>query len=55
MTNKHESVLYIGITNSLSRRVYEHRSGEIPGLTADYCCSRVVYYEHYNVATYAMS
>ena len=51
MTNKHESVLYIGITNSLSRRVYEHRSGEIPGFTADYRCSRLVYYEHYNQAT----
>jgi putative endonuclease len=36
MTNKLDSVLYIGMTNDLTRRVSEHQSGEIPGFTADY-------------------
>jgi len=48
MTNKHETVLYIGLTNDLARRVYEHRSGEIPGFTADYCCKHLIYYEHHS-------
>jgi predicted GIY-YIG superfamily endonuclease len=35
VTNQHDSVLYIGITNSLTRRISEHRSGELPGFTAE--------------------
>ena len=48
MTNRHDSVLYIGMTNDLSRRIGEHRSGEIPGFTADYQCHKLVYHEHYS-------
>jgi putative endonuclease len=47
MTNQHNAVLYIGMTNSLDRRVYEHRQGEMPGFTADYRCYRLIYWEHY--------
>jgi putative endonuclease len=46
MTNKHRTVLYIGITDDLIRRVGEHRGGEIPGFTASYRCKELVYYEH---------
>jgi putative endonuclease len=46
VTNEHESVLYIGLTNDLARRISEHRAGEIPGFTADYRCRKLVYYEH---------
>ena len=48
MTNQHDSVLYIGMTNDLSRRISEHRSGEISGFTADYQCHKLVYHEHYS-------
>jgi len=48
MTNQHDSVLYIGMTNDLSRRISEHRSGEVPGFTADYQCHKLVYHEHYS-------
>ena len=48
MTNQHDSVLYIGMTNDLSRRISEHRSGEVPGFTADYRCHKLVYHEHYS-------
>jgi putative endonuclease len=48
VTNQHDSVLYIGMTNSLARRISEHRSGELPGFTADYRCHKLIYYEHYS-------
>ena len=46
MTNEHETVLYIGMTNDLAKRVSEHRAGEIAGFTADYRCKKLIYYEH---------
>jgi putative endonuclease len=46
MTNKHHTVLYIGMTDDLARRVSEHRTGEIPGFTASYRCKKLVYYEY---------
>jgi len=48
MTNRHDSVLYIGMTNDLARRISEHRSGEFSGFTADYRCYKLIYYEHYS-------
>jgi putative endonuclease len=48
ITNKVDSVLYIGMTNDLARRVCEHQSGEIPGFTADYRCHKLVYWEYYS-------
>jgi len=43
MTNRHDSVLYIGMTNDLSRRIASIKSGEIPGFTADLQCHKLVY------------
>ena len=41
--------LYTGITNSLDRRVYEHKQHlMIPGFTAKYDCTRLVYFEQYS-------
>ena len=48
VTNQTDSVLYTGVTNDLSRRLSEHRLGEIPGFTADYRCHKLVYWEHYS-------
>ena len=48
VTNKGRTTLYIGITNSLMRRVSQHRQGEIPGFSARYNTNRLVYYEPYN-------
>lgn len=46
MTNDHDIVLYIGMTNDLARRIREHRAGQIPGFTADFRCRKLLYYEH---------
>lgn len=38
-------VLYIGVTNNLERRLFEHRQKLVPGFTAKYSVKRLVYYE----------
>jgi len=38
--------LYIGITNNLERRVWEHQHDLIPGFTKKYQCHKLVYCEH---------
>ena len=48
MTNKGRTTLYTGITNSLVRRVSQHRQGESSGFSKRYNTNRLVYYEHFN-------
>jgi len=37
--------LYIGVTNDLQRRSYEHREGLIDGFTKKYDCKKLIYFE----------
>lgn len=39
--------LYIGMTNDLRRRAYEHRNGLVQGFTQKYQCHKLVYFEQY--------
>lgn len=41
----HSGVLYIGVTNNLVRRVWEHKQKLIDGFTKRYNCKKLVYYE----------
>ncbi|QAY94737.1 excinuclease ABC subunit C [Methylovirgula ligni] len=48
MTNKPNGTLYTGVTNDLSRRAYEHRTGLYQGFTKQYGLIRLVYLERYD-------
>lgn len=45
LTNKHNTVLYTGVTSDLKKRAYEHREKLIAGFTKKYNVSKLVYYE----------
>lgn len=45
LTNTHHTVLYIGVTNNIERRLYEHQNGTIPGFTKKYNLWKLVYLE----------
>ena len=47
-TNPHNTVLYTGVTNNLTRRLYEHRQKRIFNFTARYNVRKLVYFEEYS-------
>jgi putative endonuclease len=48
LPNKNNTVIYIGVTNDLKRRVYEHRSKAVYGFTSKYKCVKLVRYEKFS-------
>lgn len=47
MTNIYNTTLYIGVSNNLERRVYEHKQGRVEGFTKEYKIRKLIYYEEY--------
>ncbi len=45
LTNKSNKVLYIGVTNNIERRMYEHKNKMIDGFTKRYNLTKLVYFE----------
>lgn len=54
VTNKPNGILYIGVTNDLSRRAFEHRSGAVDGFTRRYGLKRLVYTERHEAIRFAI-
>ena len=47
LANRIGGTLYIGMTNDLVRRVWEHKTGAAESFTKDYDVSRLVYFESF--------
>ena len=48
LANWDDSVLYIGVTNDLQRRLHEHQNHLADGFTAKYNVHKLVYFEYTN-------
>lgn len=47
LASKRNGTLYIGVTNNLVKRVYEHKENLVPGFTRKYNIHCLVYYEQF--------
>lgn len=48
LTNWNNEVMYVGVTNNLERRLYEHKQKLIDGFTKKYNLNKLVYFEETN-------
>ncbi len=54
LASRKNGVLYIGVTNNLKRRIYEHKHDLIKGFTKKYKVHNLVFYEVHNDIKYAI-
>ena len=55
LSNWDDSVLYIGVTGNLPRRLYEHRNHLVDGFSSKYNTDKLVYFEETNDVYSAIS
>lgn len=55
LTNANNTVIYVGVTNDLPRRLSEHKSGVIDSFTKRYRVHKLVYFEEYHNPNDAIS
>jgi putative endonuclease len=48
LANRPDGVIYVGMTDDLARRVWEHRSGAVAGFTRRYGIKMLVWYEQHD-------
>jgi len=54
MTNRRGGTLYVGVTSNLVKRVFEHKTGAVPGFTQRYKLKKLVYFEEHETAQLAV-
>ena len=47
LASRYRGTMYVGVTNDLSRRLSEHKTGAVPGFTKAHAVSNLVYVEEY--------
>jgi putative endonuclease len=47
LASRYRGTMYVGVTNDLSRRIGEHKTGAVPGFTKRYNVNQLVYCEAY--------
>ncbi|WP_315807096.1 MULTISPECIES: GIY-YIG nuclease family protein [unclassified Bradyrhizobium] len=47
LASRKDGAIYVGVTNDLVRRVYEHQQKAVPGFTSRYNITRLVWFEIY--------
>ncbi|QPF83275.1 GIY-YIG nuclease family protein [Bradyrhizobium genosp. L] len=55
LASRKDGAIYIGVTNDLVRRVYEHRTKAVPRFTSKYNITRLVWFEIYDDPISAIS
>ena len=48
LTNQTDTTLYIGVTNNLQRRLFEHKTKLVDGFTKKYNINKLIYFESTN-------
>lgn len=48
MNNKNNTVIYIGVTSDLVKRVYQHKIKVFKGFSSKYYCDKLVYFEEFD-------
>ncbi len=48
LTNQRNGTLYVGVTNDITRRVYEHKNDLVGGFTSKYKVHLLVYFEEFH-------
>jgi len=54
LSNKKNGTLYIGMTNDLERRMFEHKYKLVDGFTKNYGLDKLVYFEQFQYVTDAI-
>ncbi len=55
MTNKNNTVIYIGVTSDLLKRFYQHKANIYKGFTYRYNCDKLIYFEEFGDINQAIS
>lgn len=54
LTNKYNTVLYIGVTSNIIQRIIQHKEKKVPGFTSKYKLDKLVYFEEFNDIRFAI-
>jgi putative endonuclease len=55
LTNQNGNVMYVGVTNNIARRLYEHKQKLVKGFTEKYNVDKLVYFEETDDALSAIT